>query len=343
MLQAKCELSVELEHPRRHYRPGERITGWVRVEVDAATKCDGLALTQLWRAEGAGESRSGGRSEFQLFSGEWAPGVHRYPFDLACPEEPGSYHGGLFSVEWQLEARADVPWALDVEASADFFVELNTDVEVEITQRSVPESSMTFDVIMTTLLVLMVAVGVFSTVNSIIEGDIGMSVFGIVACAGFVYMLWIYTKRAIARRALSRLTMNIERPDAGRVALDIDCASSRKIEGALVKLVAEEYVNRVVDGKRSYSNETIYEDTQHVTLGQLGQHSFRVEFELPDFGEVPWTFSASCNEIKWYVLVDVDIENWPDLEERIPLEIRPVTRRNAGLRGIPESELATEV
>ena len=119
---SSCELSVRFNDGRREYQPGDVVEGEVVADVDKPCRCDGLKLDLFFRTHGRGNVREGERTGLELFRGDWEPGTHACRFKVRVPAGPLTYHGELLNVDWYLEARADIPWALDPHALADFVV-----------------------------------------------------------------------------------------------------------------------------------------------------------------------------------------------------------------------------
>ncbi len=118
---AKCDLQIVFDRADRTYKIGEKITGSVRVTVKEDCECRKLTIARQWYASGQGESDQATPEEEQvIFSGAWRAGqTAAYPFEIAAPRGPLSYHGALFNVGWQLRASADIP-GIDATTSEDF-------------------------------------------------------------------------------------------------------------------------------------------------------------------------------------------------------------------------------
>lgn len=96
------QLSIELEDGRTVYRPGERVTGVVRWELDSDPT--DVVLRLFWFTEGRGTR------DVEVVAEERfdAPGREdRRSFELRLPEGPYSFSGRLISLIWALELIAD--------------------------------------------------------------------------------------------------------------------------------------------------------------------------------------------------------------------------------------------
>lgn len=111
---AKVNLSIQLEGGKQHYYPGETIVGTVTVDVQAGCTCNGLSIKPIWRTHGRGNTNTGEGPTEILFTGEWRAGDKlEYPFAIAAPAGPLTYHGHYINLDWTLYCTADIPWAFD--------------------------------------------------------------------------------------------------------------------------------------------------------------------------------------------------------------------------------------
>lgn len=127
---ARCELTIELDNNRSTFRPGEAVSGQVVVSTDEAVRCDGLVVELAWATVGGALGSRGTPQELVLFQGELSPvSAQRFPFTFRMPAGLPSYHGHNVELRWFLEARADIPWAIDPVAQA--VVDLEPDPELD--------------------------------------------------------------------------------------------------------------------------------------------------------------------------------------------------------------------
>ncbi|HUP24502.1 MAG TPA: hypothetical protein VNB06_16355 [Thermoanaerobaculia bacterium] len=120
---SKCELTVELDEPKRRYRCGEPVTGRVHVRTDGEVTCRKLVIEQVWRTHGRGNQAEGVLNEHVEGDQRWLAGqVHEVPFSFLVPAAPINHHGHLVNVDHYVTARADLPWKLDPRAHADYLV-----------------------------------------------------------------------------------------------------------------------------------------------------------------------------------------------------------------------------
>ena len=103
----------------------------------------------------------------------------------------------------------------------------------------------------------------------------------------------------------------------------VDYATSKRVHKVIAKLMVQEVVVRGSGTDRTTYRHTVHQVGEVVPIGHVGQSSFQVDIQLPDPRALGWSFEATDNELKWYVVLDFDIDGWPDLEEEVPLMVRP--------------------
>ena len=120
---AKCDLSIELDDPKSIHSGGGKISGVVRVVVDADVKCTGLEVSSGWKTHGRGNVATGQAGKATVFAGEWRAGESgEYRFELPIADWPPTYHGHYLNVDHYVDARAKIPWGFDPKASAPFMM-----------------------------------------------------------------------------------------------------------------------------------------------------------------------------------------------------------------------------
>jgi len=322
MIRAKCDLSIELDQPERRYRPGDPITGLVRVQVGGETKCDGLTITQQWRTHGRGNRASGPALPVELFRGPWQPGTYTYPFRLECPREPASYHGEVLNVDWYLDARADVPWAIDAKASTDFFVDYGADASYELLVHGAEEALSQASAVFLLFLLPFWGAGFFVLYLGVTETPVALIGGG--AWLLFVgFLTYLVVKKRVAKAAFSRFAPEVSGGVDGPLVVELGYATQRRVNAVEAKLVAEEVVVSGSGTNQTTYREIAYELGERKVVGSIGQRSLSFTFDVPHPSTVGYSFEASDNQLRWYVSFDCDIEGWPDLEQRVELELRP--------------------
>jgi hypothetical protein len=99
------ELLLELDGAERRFRPGDAITGRVRVGPTTTSVARPLVVAIWWQTTGEGDVDQGPEQVIELAAPDAA--IAGRTFSFSCPAAPGplSYRGRKFSVEWRVEAR----------------------------------------------------------------------------------------------------------------------------------------------------------------------------------------------------------------------------------------------
>lgn len=105
----------------RRYDPGGLLSGLVRLRGHPRAR--GVYVLARWRSAGRDTIDPGVAAERRIHQG--ALGAEQsveVSFQYRLPWEPWSYAGKLVRVEWEIEARLDVPWGHDRVAAARFIL-----------------------------------------------------------------------------------------------------------------------------------------------------------------------------------------------------------------------------
>jgi hypothetical protein len=105
------------------YEPGGTLPGLVRLDSLRTIRLRGVYVVARWRATYQGTVDVGAGRELCLRRGDLPPGpMVELPFEYELPGEPWSYDGRLVTIEWELEARLDVPMAADRRTAVAFIL-----------------------------------------------------------------------------------------------------------------------------------------------------------------------------------------------------------------------------
>jgi hypothetical protein len=111
---SKCDIAIELDQPDKELRVGDRVIGHVRIMTDRDTTCRGVYVGCVIRSDIPGGKTEQRGEVVNLFSGNITanqPMVLR--FDIPTCMGPGNYRGVHLEIGHHVEARADIPWAID--------------------------------------------------------------------------------------------------------------------------------------------------------------------------------------------------------------------------------------
>ncbi|MFV8750855.1 hypothetical protein ACNOYE_09935 [Nannocystaceae bacterium ST9] len=318
-------LWFEFHTAKREYRPGEIISGVVHVDADAPTRCDALTLSWYWTTHGRGNLAVGTPLSTVLFAGEWQAGHHAIPFEVVCPSLPLTYRGPLLNIDWILEARADVPWAIDPKAKIDFSVLAPANCRPEVRRTAAPTRARTTTILIFGLALSLGGLGTaLASVLAVARGQIDdLSGLILLALAGLlVWPGWKLLGPRVARKAFDRLDSKVA-TTRDELSVTLEFTSRKPIESLIASLVAEEVVASGHGTDRSVHTHRIHEQHRLPTVGPAGEHRVEIVYPMPDFDQIGWSFATSDNALNWYVELNFDIEGWPDLIERIELQITP--------------------
>ncbi len=338
---AECTVNLELDRPDGRYAMGEKVSGTVHVRADEDCQCRKLTLRREWETSGRGNLSTGGRVDILLFEGQWTGGRdYSYRFEFDAPPGPVSQKGTLVSLDWYLRARADIPWAFDPKAERVFKLLPGPVEQVDLGYHYQPTNlpgkmhgggvqtalGLIFiafgSVFAIPMIRLMIEYGTFYPTARLIGGGVAMLVGAIVFYFGI--------RNFLAGRKLGGLNVTLE-PNSIRAGEDLKCTLSFTPRGSL-------RLNRVTAtlcGKeRTVSGSGKHQSTYHHTIisrsvpvvGKVDLPSgspVLYEPVLPVPENVPSTFAAGSNSIRWYVTVHLDIQKWPDWKRDIPFTVVP--------------------
>jgi len=355
---AKADLRIDFERANRVFQPGDTVRGQVVVSVDAPCRCDGLTFAYQWRTHGKGNEDAGEITVATLFQGQWAEGdEYGYPFEFTAPRGPVTYHGHHINVDWYVNVRADIPWALDPKIEEDFLLERG-DFTEEIGQPLMgvasslaagtgadglqPARSNLPLVIGLILLVVPWLVSWFAfdlgrvfydfsfdSVPRVIGLLIPVLVPAVISFWGgkLVYRSW---QNKAAERKLGPAHFSIEAADIHRgETLNASFAFSPnedvRVSAITLRLCATE---RAVSGSgtnTSTHSHRVYEQSyalledEHVAKDSAWSRT--VELTVPS--DAPPSFGAGSNRLQWEAELVVDLPRWPDWVRRQPLRVLP--------------------
>lgn len=318
-------LGLEFDKGTRRYQPGELITGSVDVDVDAPTRCQALTLAWNWHTHGRGNPASGEPHSTTLFVGEWTPGRHRYRFEFVCPTLPATHHGPLLNLAWTVEARADVPWALDPKTDLDFTIELPPTAQPLVrSDTRARKGEFVRDLGGAVFLIPALVIAGWIILDTIASrGSLVIAGIGLGFCGFFAWMGWALLRKTVGRKALRRLATKVTSVD-DKLLVDLDFASPRSINMVRVSIVGEEVVVQGYGTRQTTHRQRIHQRDHVVYPGHAGDHHMQASLAMPEFIELGWSFSTNANTLAWFVEYEIDIEGWPDLVDTIPLQVSPL-------------------
>ncbi|NVB39566.1 hypothetical protein G6O69_17115 [Pseudenhygromyxa sp. WMMC2535] len=238
-------------------------------------------------------------------------------------------------MDWYLVARADVPRAIDTEARLDFFVEAPPEVQAEVVGEEVitheslmaksKHVSMNYVIL---AFVLMLVFGVASIIGIALRVPEGQRIYPATGGSALLllslFLVWLEMKKTVARHGFTRLNSRFARIDATRVATELDWFSPTVVNEVTVALVAEERATSGVGTNKSGFYAKVHGAIERQPIGRAGAYRLHLEFDLPELREIGWSLEVKDNQLVWYVALEFDVESGPELDEQVPLRVRPV-------------------
>lgn len=327
---AKCKLTIQLDNPSAQYLAGEKVSGQLLIDVSEPCQVDDLNIQLYWQTHGRGNKNKGAIDTLSLHKGTLGPGKHSYPFSFELKDEPISYSGKHVNIDWQLEARADVPWALDPKAEAAITVKANPSLksskpfneEFECANTH-PQGNKSILIAFALIMVGVSVFGLWSMISAFNAGDMFNVLFYTMP---FIMPIYIAVKIGMPFLAAQKTgeveikfpAKNYQAGDIIDVEISITPQSKLDINSMSVRLVNAEYA---VSGSGTSRSRHRHETT-HATAELLGKVSLMnkittkktARLVLP--ANVMHSFASDDNGINWHIALDVDIPKWPDLAQQ---------------------------
>jgi hypothetical protein len=335
-----CDVTIELDGDPR-LEGGDTVTGTVLVEVTDDCTCNALTAELGWYTDGCGNDASEIVVREELFHGEWNKDEeHRYPFEIDVPPGPYTYDGNMLSLDWKLEANADISWALDPSDARDVVVEPGGSAEDYQVGETEGSETWTKDGgsdnlgmiigLLFSAILLSVAAWFGWTALSREGWNAFVSVVALGFLGGGLWVAYIAVRNYFAEMKLGdvQVTQEPERASPGdELACTVRLEPPREVDLNKIELRLhgfEEVVSGHGDQQKTHTH-TIYEKTS-VLIGSEqatvdGVEEFEGALTLPE--DVPYSIEIAANKVRWKVDVSVDIPGWPDWELPKPFLVRP--------------------
>ncbi len=344
-----CDLSIELEEPRAVFYAGQPIKGKVVVQVLKDCRCKALTLVLGWRTQGKGNEAHGGGprpTKTILGQGEWKAGQRlEFFFSIIAPPGPVSYRGHYINIGWFIQARADVPWAIDPKAvvpmvllaspgqQSHYLGPFFAAEQLQSSRSTVRGKSLiTSGVVLTILGVLSVAWALWASrmPHSAHVGPAVYAVPGAMLLLGLILFFVGFTQRHFDKRLGPPSVTLLPNPAApgGPLTIQVLLRPDREITllGAKATITGKETASSGSGSTRKTYSHIFHQQTFALNdaKGKVARKEERLltwQFVLP--AESPPTFSASDNRVEWSVQVSVEIHRWPDWSGKKVLVVTP--------------------
>ena len=319
---SKCDLAIVFARPNRTYRGGDELSGTVHVQVNQDVRCDGLIVEHFWQTHGQGNTATGPKESSVVFQGNLQAGqAYSYPFRFTVPDGPPTYHGHYLNVDHYIQARVDIPWAIDPKLKEEYLL-----LPDEREYGNLPPDRNQQPRLMGQVLKLGLPVGV----AMIVAGVLVLFPCGIVLIPLGCLVVFAALRQSLAEKKIGKVELHwgsLRVAPGGEVplALSFTPRQSCTLNGITANLLA---VEQCVSGSgRNKSTHTHKVHQQSITLAGQGPLTAGQPVQVKTTVPIPQTnafsFSASDNELIWTLEVRVDIPLWPDWVEKRVLTVRP--------------------
>lgn len=116
-------ISVEFETPDRIPAGGE-LRGFVAWQPEPNARARSMRIAMRWFTRGRGDRDQRDVAVIEIpFTAGVPTEPTRFPFAFTVPPDgPVTYFGNLLTIEWEIQARLDVSWAVDPSVARLFAV-----------------------------------------------------------------------------------------------------------------------------------------------------------------------------------------------------------------------------
>ena len=319
---SKCDVDIILDRSDRTFRPGEEVAGTVRVQVNHYVKCDGILLEHFWQTHGRGNKASGRKETSVLYRGALQAGESlSFPFSFMAPNGPPTYRGHYLNVDHYLNARVDIPWAIDPKRKEEYILLPGSDPWENLPKIVLGKEE---------AMGLLAKAGVPIGVGLLVLGLFLFCPFGIVLVPAGLIVLFLSLRKSIAEKRMGSVKVDfgaLQVPPGGGVPLQIEFTPRKttKLNRIIAKLKGEERCTSGSGTNKTTHTHKLHESTivlmpkGNITAGRPIQLETNVP--IPDGGA--FTFSASDNKLTWSLEIRIDIPLWPDWTTKRTLIVRP--------------------
>lgn len=348
---SKCDLSFRLDNQDARFAIGDVVKGTLEVRVDAKCRCDALTITRVWRTHGRGNRARGGEEVLTVFEGEWRAGEDlEYPFEFKIPPGPVTYHGHYLNIDHYLEARADIPWALDPKAETEFLVELGKDPKAYRSSDDAAAEGMSeearaqllakgkqmtgiclpiFGLLFAIPGLIVMGVGITGVAGGSMEGVVAIPFGGIFVAVG-LGIAFMGIRSALAEKKLGPVIAGCspaEAPPGEKLSFNLEFTprGRGRVNRITVTLIGKESVVSGSGTNRSTHTHKLHEEVVELDGGcELFPGS---PIELSGTAALPadaaFSFQATDNAITWSADFHIDVASWPDWTMAVPLRVLP--------------------
>jgi len=334
---SKCDIRIEMDSV--DFNMGGSVSGIVHVEVNRECECKSLMLDKYWVVRRKGLDLLPGKNktvEHCLFKGIWQPGTYLYLFEFKLDDGPLSYDGKYFNINWFVELRADIPWALDPEDKKAFTVRRRSKSDykalkdIRDSQQHIIEDKA--EPLPPFMRYTISAIFFSGIIAGLISGKMFIT---LVAFGAAAYLYFKDNKKNLIKQSRGSLRYELNTKvlipgDQLRLTLSFTPGSDTeiKINMPVVRFFGDEIltvktgVNSNRPRHRSYFNY-LHDDEKNLELkhipGKAGELRASTVFKVP-LDAAP-SFNAFNKDINWALKVLVNFSDGTNADQYIPLKI----------------------
>lgn len=333
---SKCDLSVVLEKEDAVFMPGDRVRGFITVDVNKSVTCTDLTVRLEIASHGRGNTWIDVKGSEQLFVGDWSPGEQQlYPFDFEMPAGPISYNGKYLNVSWYIRANVAIPWAFDPKTEKEILVKpggteplLVGPAPIRALPMVAADAQAKIGTVVS-LIVLAMSWGI-PILIALMVGDEGVwivvPIFGTLGTLLASWILYQSLRNTIAQRRVGEVTFDVqmecESGDEVPVVVSLNPPQPTEVRSAAVTVRAREIVVSGSGTNRTTYTHTVFEEVIDICGKQelAGPTTFNASFHIPP--DAPSSFSAPDNRLEWSAQLHLDLPMWPDWMKFVPFVVR---------------------
>ena len=337
----RITINFEFDKGESIFEVGDTVSGTAIITANQDTVCNKIVIQMRWQTHGRGNRTAGKwiKETVQVSHNNLdANQTERVPFSFQLPEGPLTYRGNYLNVDWYLKAIVDARGPFDPSYEEEIIVlpkALNTAYVSNYNQHLAKNPNGQINRVNnpnTELIIGCAFLGaaIASVIIPLTMGFPFAIIFGIfpLIFAGFFFYKAI--RNSISRQKLGPVKIELNQsellPDESfSCKLSFNPLQDFTVKAITFRLQGDE---RVISGSGSNSKtHTNYifknEFTQLESKEIMANEAVELEQTLQLPPNAAYSFSATDNHIEWYCEVSIEIENWPNWKETLPLQVVP--------------------
>jgi hypothetical protein len=336
---SKPLIEITFDRADRRYAPGEEITGSLRAQVDKESECQVLYLRRQWRTHGRGNRDSGEPDEIAVVKGQrWVPGAtYTIPFHFPAPHSPATYHGHYLNVDWYVTAKAYVRnsrelWPELCKTETEFLVGSDAGLKVRNAQVTrpgddgLPSGAVAGGAFILVGLALMVYI---LSVESLAAWPEALAIGLFFAGIGIIILatrILPRVPRILAELRLGRVAVQVEPSRAGdsiQISIQFSPRSEIGLERIPVELSVEEVAVAGSGSTLKRHRHTVFKEriVERRSQRVYAKQDHRAELSLKIPPDLPVTFAATDNAIRWTMTIQIVLDGWPNWRIKTPITV----------------------